>query len=525
MSDLNEPVNFNISKKALLIIGICVAVIVLGIVIWQTKFYATFWRWIMPADITVTVTDASSQAISEANVKVESKEVKTDSAGKAVVKGLAAKKKASLQVTAIKYKPSNQTITLKRGHNASSVKLEQDIRKVTVAGKVTNYVTGEEISGYQMTNTDLKAKIDDKGTFSFNSVPVGEFEISVTKDGFLDKTEKVTVDDGKNLDIKLVPEGRVIFVSNRENEKRGIFSCDYDGGDVQKLITREGETEDYNAIINNDKTMIAFLSTRDNRKDKNNQTAANLYTATTKGANLKKISEDFNIHNVAWSADGEYLGWVGRPSDNDDLYKANLLKNNSNDKITLNQAGNTYLYYFNHSGNAVIWAQTVYQGQGEKGLFHRNLASGDTKKITDASTYGYSFTNNDQKIRFSYHDDAANLTKNVEYEISSGAFNDYSPSQDRDMVKIKSPDGKKYAYASNRDGKTDIYISNIDGENEQRLTTIGTVEGSPDWDLTSQYVLFNSAKTGETAKYIVGIAGGDAKKITDIYLYANWGEM
>jgi TolB protein len=82
-----------------------------------------------------------------------------------------------------------------------------------------------------------------------------------------------------------------------------------------------------------------------------------------------------------------------------------------------------------------------------------------------------------------------------------------------------SPDGTQMAFVEERDGKTDLYVVTKDETNEKRLTRVGVVNPSfsPTWDSTSKYLTFAVRREAEVALYVVGVNGGEPRKITDYY--------
>ena len=79
-----------------------------------------------------------------------------------------------------------------------------------------------------------------------------------------------------------------------------------------------------------------------------------------------------------------------------------------------------------------------------------------------------------------------------------------------------SPDGKRLAFASTRTGVEELYVSGADGSNPMQLTSMGGSQCSnPRWSHDGQAILFNSRREGSADLYLLRPDTGELRRITD----------
>ncbi len=120
-------------------------------------------------------------------------------------------------------------------------------------------------------------------------------------------------------------------------------------------------------------------------------------------------------------------------------------------------------------------------------------------------------------ITYSQYSQEEKATKYHTLDVATGVVKDIKYEYPKGDSFVKSPDGKTKAFISNRDGKSNVFISDLTGAKETKLTSVDSAQWPLSWSLDSKMILFNVNKTGESAMYIVGVDGGTAKKVVDVY--------
>ncbi len=386
------------------------------------------------------------------------------------------------------------------------------VNKVVVS--VVNYVSEESIS-------DATVKIgEESGTYyssdkiyGFTNLPAGEYNLRVGRSGFNTYVQKISVDytsskEQKLEQISLVPEGRVVFESNRDGGKRGIYSANYDGSDQKAVVPRVGQTEDSSPVLNSNQSKIYFFSTRDNKKDSYGSLQTATYFITAEGLDLKKVSDDTQ---VKWSPDGRYIGFIENGLGNRQRLNTFDTTNYSFKDFTNYSLQNGYTFAFSLDGSEIAFSGTQDGVTNSSGLF-KGQSNGQTIQLVD-NVYARYLEFSPAKLRYSAFD----TNKYYEYDLVSGAKQEISVPTLPSTTGLLSYDKKYLAYVSNRDGKSNLFISDPNGRNEQKLTSLDSVTGNLLWSKDSSFIMFNYQTLGESGRYLVSINGKTPpKKITDI---------
>lgn len=381
-----------------------------------------------------------------------------------------------------------------------------------IEGKVTNLISDQAVADVSVSTGDVVAKTDSNGSFSLSVKAGSAVPLTITKDGF--QTQTVAFD--KAATITLVPEGKVIFISNRDG-KRGIYQAALDGSDQKPLISRIGDSEDYNVVISPHERLLAFLSTRNKRLSRGSYPDPALYLARYDGSNLQKVSDFFSVGSVQWSPDGKYLAWIGLEKENDTGSKLAIRDVETGATIYNGDPGESVSNYaFKSDDSQVVMTKYNNSNYQQSGIYVANGNGTSPKKVSD-STGGATF-NKDGNIEFSQYKD--NTQKYYVWYHDSGETKEIK--KDTNQAKldyaVKSPDRSRVAFVDNRDGKSNIYTAKPDGSDEKQLSAVNTASGSIMWSQDGNYITFSVVSSGESARYIVATSGtGTARKIVDEY--------
>ncbi|UCD75139.1 MAG: PD40 domain-containing protein [Phycisphaerales bacterium] len=84
-----------------------------------------------------------------------------------------------------------------------------------------------------------------------------------------------------------------------------------------------------------------------------------------------------------------------------------------------------------------------------------------------------------------------------------------------DMYPCWSPDGKHIAFVSNRDGDHEIYVMDGNGGDVRRITYSPGWDTKPDWSPDGRRIAFASSMSGDYDIVTVSVDGSDPVKLTD----------
>jgi Tol biopolymer transport system component len=516
-------IRLNLTRLQLLLSLLVLVLIIAGIVFYRMDYFSKVYAYAFRSNLTVTVTDTESkEALPATIILTNTKRVKyvetetADASGQAkfshLVRGnynvIVTYKGYDKLATTTKLSKRNGTVanfTLKKTPPEESV----------VSGTVQNYINELGLSNITVTIGDLTAKSDSNGKFTIPKVITGEKEIIIKQTGYLDYSKKVTV-TGKQFavdSIALVPVGKVVYISNKDQGRRGIYTSNYDGSDVKFLVERVADHEDFSPSVSPDFKKVAFLSTRDGQKDGSTELYS-LYVVDIDGKNLTKIGDRAEYSNY-WSTNSKYIVWTGTVKENDQttyndsIYnvsaKSNKLVVSSSMPTSLSlNVGNTKLAYVYNNQLAGQYELNIYDiGSATISKLYQNNLSFYIVKFNSDSELVYGMYQNNQQKYFAFNL-GDNTSKETDYQY---------PKRNT----VKSPDGKKETYIEMRDGKTNLFVADDSlGKNEKQLSSVDAAAGSPYWSTDSKLIFFNVQKTGESALYVVSVDGGTAKKIIDV---------
>jgi hypothetical protein len=78
-----------------------------------------------------------------------------------------------------------------------------------------------------------------------------------------------------------------------------------------------------------------------------------------------------------------------------------------------------------------------------------------------------------------------------------------------------SPDGRQFAFMSDRDDNGEIYVMNVDGSGLKRLTDHPALDWEPAWSPTGQQIAFASSRDGNLEIYAMNPDGGELVRLTN----------
>jgi Tol biopolymer transport system component len=514
-------IKLNLTRLQLLL-GVLVIVFIVAIIsLYRLDYFSKAYAYAFRSNVTVAITDVDSKdALPAVITLTNSKNAKYTETEMANAQGEAkfsqlVRGDYSVTVSYTGYdKLATTTKLSKRNGTTVSFTLKKTPPEESmVSGTITNYINEAVLAGASVKIDDLTAKSGADGKFAIEKVITGEKNIEVTLKGYLDYSKKVTV-TGKQfgLDpITLVPVGKVVYVSNKDKGRRGVYTSNYDGSDAKTLVDRVADHEDFSPAISPDYKKVAFLSTRDGQKD-GSEELTSLYTVDIDGKNLTKIG-DRASYSYYWSTDSKYLIWGNSTKTNDQTNYLSSVYNVSNKtnkvivtnsmsvSLTMNISNTKVAYVANNAGNYEL---TIYNlGTDAADKLYQNSASFYILKFNTDNELVYGLYQNNQQKYFAFNL-GDNSSKETDYQYPK-------------RYTVKSPSGKMESYIESRDGKSNLFIADdSSGKNEKQLSTVDTAVGVPFWSVDSKLVFFNIQKTGESALYVASVEGGMAKKIIDV---------
>jgi Tol biopolymer transport system component len=503
-------------------VGLLAALVVVGW--WQGWHTALANRW-NEASVVIKVREDEKYAVEAAKVVLNGSTYETDGAGQVIIIRAVAGSH-TVEVSKEGYLTVTEEILLRRGDNGTrSISITKQPDKLhTISGQVTDHVSGLPLMDARVNVAGKSVSTDANGAFSISGVVPGEYRLSVSKVGFTTKEQSIATDDEQEgISVALVPNGRVLFVSDRADKKRALYTAAYDGSDQRQLVIPIEGTEDYAPLEAPNGKLIVYSSTRDKVPSPYSSSfLPRLYIVTADGTGLTKVSDEVSPARIEWSSNSRFLYFEAYKDTKLTQYTRRFYDTTKGTLFDLGEESQNLA--MSSSGNFALY--TVRVGDPNQQLLSLkivDLTNGARRTLVEnISGYlvgdGISFSPDDALVYFEAQ--TSEGRKRYEVTFANGQSREIQPRGDISRRFVISPNGSRKAFVEVRDGKTDMYTVAANGSDEKRVTTVGVVSSMLpiSWDSSSSYLIFAIIRQGESAKYIVSANGGEIRKIVDFSL-------
>ena len=498
------------------------------------RFFLLGWFWYEGTVFTVYDSQNHSR-VTQASVMIDGKVAKTDANGQAKI-GKVHIGQRTLSIEKKYYKSSKTQVVVDVFSNGKNrdVSLEATgrLNKVTV----TNRISGDPVKGALVDGgEDNQAKTDEKGVANV-VIPAEKqnLEVTLKADGFNDA--KVSVLQGKESNLQLIPSGKMYFLS-KASGKIDVVKTNYDGSDRQVIVAGTGQEDD------NDTSLLAsrdwkYLLLKAKRQD--NKTA--LYLIQTSDGSMATIDQgDAEFSLIGWSehrflytvyrnnipywqskrialksvnAENKQLATINENDSTGDQWNG-AYEDLSNFYILDNQI--TYVKHWSainaYNNSALTGKQSTIMSASPDGSNKKTLKTFPAEQV---SSYINAKLYKPQEVYYSI-----GINGTTQYvELEDGAIKGVSSSDSvfnqQYPTFLVSPDGAKTFWAESRDGKNILFIGGKNAENADQLTEKS--EFKPFGWMTDTYLLMqkdNSELYITTKDQIKN--GGEPLKISDYH--------
>lgn len=531
---------FTLSFPKKFLIPLLLLLVFFGLVLleWQTNFLQAKIKAYNQAKVEIVVTDnKTSKPLQGVEVKIADLTQKTNETGRASFDALT-KGEHSLSLELPGYQPKEVSLRLASGLNDPRTYQLEALSpvKVQLAGVVRDYVDQGPIQEGKIELAGITSQTREDGSFVLKEVQTGQYDLKISHANYLSLIKSIDI-GAKDVAVGpyfLVPQGRVVFVSNRDGY-RAVYTANLDGSRQAKLWQNEPKKNDSSPVLSLDSGKIFFYSDREGAQDDYGGVINKLYLYDITNKKVAKLSDDSYYYDIQWLPDssaiiyqtskytGHSEGFIKKIDAK--TYQTVLLVSNRN--FVHDAVFSSYLSAFTVSQNGKMFAVyvSIYDFyQDKSGLYLGFTDGSDFKRISERETASnLKFLDNDRRITYDTYEASKkrsfsiNLSNLEETEItnpnvlSAIGYPGYFVPQE-----VDSPDGKLVAFTDHRDGKTDLYLKNADDTLERRLTTLGGVSQIY-FTPNSRDLVFSVQKESESAAYVVGLKqGNEPLKITDI---------
>ena len=320
-------------------------------------------------------------------------------------------------------------------------------------------------------------------------------------------------------------DSHIIFTSRRW-WNYDIYITDVYGGYMTHLT--KNKWLDFNPVISNDGTKLAFVSDRDGNRE--------IYTVDLVWMDGYTQWEGRNLTNITQTAGHD---WTPRfsPTNEKIVYTTYFPATDNYDIFIMNADGsnkknltNTH-YYEKHPQFSPDGSFIIYQGwqKGKMEIFFSNLLDENNINLTrnntshDIMPLGNALSPDGSQIVFTSERDGNKeiYIMNIDDFYIGPFWNEGveqirltdNPAQDSEPE--FSPDGEYIVFTSNRDGNREIYRMDSNGENLVNLTKNNADDWSPRYYPNGYKIVFQTLRDANWEIYIMGLDGTGQTNLTN----------
>lgn len=479
--------------------------------------------------VAITVVDEQTgKPVTDASVRYWRADVKTDSKGVARLSDVPVGDHP-LAVEKKYYNTYSSSYTAPiTGSAAMTLKLKATGRLATVT--VKNAISGKLLEGANVKVGDTAALTDDKGVASValgvkDADQTGQVELK----GYRQAAVSVnTKDMAPVVDVALVPEGNVYFLSNRTGAY-DVMSSTLDGTDQQVVVKGTGKEVAYELQLypSPDSSKLAYIARRDN------DGTPSIYVITIADGRVTKLDNTNSAEFIGWIGDTLHFSLsnynMGAPIDQrrqlwsyNTSTKQRVMIDHSSLTSTPTSYGELDLSTrFQLVGDRVYYAKcwNAYSNLPNKTAQLMAVVNGKATSLKEV-----------QQDTGAYCDTVATKPGIVYYRVTypNGDSDSYRYQLGKSVESVQvndaelyntnytyyaSPDGEKTLWSEVRDGKQVTFIGDANGQNETQVS--GSQYTAKGW-LGDNYVLYSKGGS----ELFVAAAGAQfdgSHKIADYY--------
>ena len=496
------------SRKILLI---SLVAILLTIFLVPLSRYFTLNLFGVRASASLTVLDNSTQQpLKNVNVKIGKVTRQTDNNGKVKLNKLKLGS-TNLIVEKRAFAEINQKITVGFGSNPLGE------FKITPVGLqytfiVKDFLSAKPIQKAEASSGESSAFSDKDGkiVLTVDDATKETLEVSIKASSY--REEKVKVSDNKiQYHVKMVPSKKHVFVSKRSG-KYDVYKIDADGKNEEKVLAGSGiERDDIVLIPHPSDNVAAYISTRENVRNKDGFLLSTLTLIDLNTNSATKVAQSERIQAIDWIGDNLiYVKIAAGASANDPKRHRLMAYDYKNDKNNELASSNYFNDVLVASGSIYVAPSASYQHPSNIGLFKISADGKDRKIILDKEVWNI-FRLEYDKLSLAVQQDW------YEYKIGDLSAQKISSASASPKTKvfIDSPNKEQSIWVDQRDGKGVLLDYSIKNKIDKEIKKQSSL-GYPIRWLSNNVVIYRVSNEQETADYVINIDGGDARKIIDV---------
>lgn len=486
-------------------------VVLVGVMAFPTTRYAVLNTVGVRAGLSVVVLDESTQQpLKNVQLKVGDQTAQTDTEGRAKLTKLRLGAN-TLQIEKVAFAPISRQITVGWGSNPiGEVALTPTGAQYRF--NVKDFLSDKPLPKTEATSGAASAVADENGEIVL-TVDVDDeeaIEVTITNADYRTETRRIATSIKDAQTVKMAPSRQHVFVSKRSG-RYDLFKIYADGKQEKLLLKATGtERDDMVVVPHPTKNLVAFVSTRDNKRNDDGYLMSGLMTIDVESGETTDVAMSERIQVIDWI--GDRLVYVAVKSGQ----SANSPKRHRLMSYDANTAELQELAYSNYFNDVMIAKGTIYyapssNGQKNQVALHKVKPDGtNAENILNKEVWNLFRTDYDT-LQFSQQQDW------YEYVLGDAAATslDGAPADPKNRLYRDAPDGSRSLWVDQRDGRGVLLSYDLTTKQDKTLKAQSGLRGPILW-LNKNYVVYRISTDAETADYVMNLDGGEARKIQDV---------
>ncbi len=493
-------------------LSILLVLIIVGLAATPTSRYFLLNSAGVRASTALAVWDAqTNQPLKNVQVSLPGVTAKTDKNGIARLERLRLGSQ-TLTISKVAFAESRQQLTIGWGSNPlDPVKLKAVGSRYTLV--LSDFLSGKAIAGAEATSGEATARSNEKGelVLTVPQTDQPEVEIRLNAENYRGETLKFPTATRASQAVKLVPARKVIFVFKRAG-KYDVYRIDADGKNEQKLLAGTGseQPETMALVSHSTKELAAFVSTRDNVRNKDGFLLSTLNLVNISDGRVTKLGQSERIQVLDWIGDRLIYVKIAEGQSAASSQRHRLL---SYDLKTGQQKELAASNYFNDvmvARGAVYYSPAVYKVNGPIGLF-RIDPDGPGKKTISTKEAWNLFRTGFDRLSVSMGQDW------YQYGLADGTFTKATGASPTlvSRLYIASPDDTRSLWTEDQGGTSTLLAYDHATKQDKVLHAETGLKYPIRW-LDNDHVVYRVTSGAETADYVMSLSGGEPKKVADV---------
>jgi hypothetical protein len=459
----------------------------------------------------MTIIDSQTRLpLKNISVSLQDKQARSDEDGNVFFSDLKLGS-SDLSIVKIGYADNNKKIILGWGSNPIG---DQEL---IATGEQFTFVLSDWKSGEPVTDAEAvagenSASSDDSGkiVLTVGEENISSVEVQIMSDGY--RTESLASDQlvEEDIEIKMVPGKKHVFVSNRNGEY-DLYKIDVDGQNEEVLLGSTGKEREVPTVLQHPtRDITAFVSSRDGEENTDGFVLDGLFIIDVNTGDTNRITRSEQLQLIGWSGDNLVFWQVIEGTSRGNPQRSKLVSYNERTGERIEIATANYFNDVELVNNIIYYAISSFAvPQSQAKLYSKNIDGTMEEKVLDLQVWNI-FRTGHEILLFStesqkwYEKNGSDAAKEVGQQPipSSRKF-------------VDSPSGDVTAWVEVRDGKG-VLLSSSTGEfEEQQELSLPGLSEVLYWSNDTSLV-FRVISNSETADYILNLDGGEQQKISDV---------